>query len=143
MSGYDTLFFQGDDDAQMISIAGDEGRVILTRDTQIMRRRVVTGGRIRAILIRSDDSERQMLQVIDTLHLSPFFNPFTICLECNRPLTERSKSQVEGRVPPYVFQTRDQYMECPDCHRLYWRGTHWQAMTERLNKFSRHSRERL
>jgi uncharacterized protein with PIN domain len=34
-------------------------------------------------------------------------------------------------------------MECPHCHRLYWRGTHWQAMTERLNQFSRHSRERL
>ncbi len=143
MSGYDTLFFQGDDDSQMISIAGDEGRVILTRDTQIMRRRVVTGGKIKAILIRSDDSERQMLQVIDALHLSPFFNPFTICLECNQPLTERSKPQVEGRVPTYVFQTRDQYMECPHCHRLYWRGTHWQAMIERLNKFSRHSRERL
>lgn len=143
MSGYDTLFFQGDDDSQMISIAGDEDRVILTRDTQIMKRRVVTGGKIKAILIRSDDSERQMLQVVDTLHLSPFFNPFTICLECNQPLTGRSKPQVEGRVPPYVFQSRDQYMECPHCHRLYWRGTHWQAMTERLNKFSRHSRERL
>lgn len=143
MSGYDTLFFQGDDDAQMISIAGDEGRVILTRDTQIMRRRVVTGGTIKAILIRSDDSERQMLQVIDELHLSPFFNPFTICLECNQPLTEKSKSQVKERVPPYVFRTRDQYMECPHCNRLYWRGTHWQAMKERLNQFSQHSRERL
>jgi hypothetical protein len=108
-----------------------------------MRRRVVTGGKIKAILIRSDDSERQMLQVIDELHLSPFFNPFTICLECNQPLTGKSKSQVEGRVPPYVFHTRYQYMECPHCHRLYWRGTHWQAMTERLNKFSQHSRERL
>ncbi len=143
MAGYDTLFFNGSNDSQMIAIARDEGRVILTKDTQIMKRRVVTSGRIKTILIRGDESERQMFQVIDTLGLSSFFKPFTICLECNQPLMGKSKPQVKSRVPPYVFRTQDQYMECPNCHRLYWRGTHWQAMTERLKKFSHHATESL
>jgi uncharacterized protein with PIN domain len=26
-------------------------------------------------------------------------------------------------------------MACPSCHRIYWRGTHWQAMTEKLKAF--------
>jgi len=143
MAGYDTLFFNGSNDSQMIAIARDEGRVILTKDTQIMKRRVVTSGRIKAILIQGDESERQMLQVIDTLGLSSFFKPFTICLECNQLLMGKSKPQVKERVPPYVFRTQDQYMECPNCHRLYWRGTHWQAMTERLKKFSHHATENL
>ncbi|MFC1952037.1 Mut7-C RNAse domain-containing protein [Chloroflexota bacterium] len=43
----------------------------------------------------------------------------------------------EERVPPYVFQTQSQYMECPACHRIYWRGTRWQAMTEKLEKYMR------
>ncbi len=143
MAGYDTLFFNGSNDSQMIAIARDEGRVILTKDTQIMKRRVVTSGRIKTILIRGDESERQMFQVIDTLGLSSFFKPFTICLECNQPLMGKNKPQVKERVPPYVFRTQDQYMECPNCHRLYWRGTHWQAMTERLKKFSHHATESL
>ena len=143
MAGYDTLFFNGSNDSQMIVIAKDEGRVILTKDTQIMKRRVVTSGRIKTILIRGDESERQMFQVIDTLGLSSFFKPFTICLECNQPLMGKNKPQVKERVPPYVFRTQDQYMECPNCHRLYWRGTHWQAMTERLKKFSHHATESL
>jgi uncharacterized protein with PIN domain len=25
-------------------------------------------------------------------------------------------------------------MECPQCHRLYWRGTHWTAMTNKLKR---------
>jgi uncharacterized protein with PIN domain len=25
-------------------------------------------------------------------------------------------------------------MECPACHRIYWRGTHWQAMTQKLRE---------
>jgi len=133
--GYDALFFNGSDDSRMIATALAEGRVILTRDTQIVKRRVVTSGRLKAILITSDEPELQMHQVVDSLNMDCQFRPFTICLECNQPLEERSKQQVKDLVPPYVFQTQSQYMECPACHRIYWRGTHWQAMTERLKKF--------
>jgi len=133
--GYDTLFFGGSSDSGMIAIALNEDRVILTRDTQIMKRRVVTSGQLKAILITSDEPELQIRQVIDTLNLNCQFRPFTLCLECNQPLVERSKEQVKDLVPPYVFQTQSQYVECPACHRIYWRGTHWQAMTKKLKKF--------
>ena len=132
--GYDTLFFNGSDDSNMIAIALAEDRVILTRDTQIMKRRVITSGRLKAILVLSDEPERQMRQVIDTLNLDWQFKPFTICLECNQPLVERSKQQVNNLVPSYVFKTQNQYMECTVCHRIYWRGTHWQAMSRELER---------
>ncbi len=135
MMGYDTLFFDGSDDWEMIMTALAEGRVILTRDTQIMKRGVVTSGRLKAILIKSDEPEQQMRQVVETLKLDCQSGLFTICLECNQPLKESSKQQVRDRVPPYVFQTQNQYVECPACHRIYWRGTHWQAMTKTLEKF--------
>jgi len=135
MMGYDTLFFNGDDDSRMIATALAEGRVILTRDTRIMERRLVTTGRLKAILIGYETPELQIKQVIETLNLDIHFRPFSICLECNQPLAERSREQVRERVPPYVYQTQEQYMECPVCHRIYWRGTHWQAMTRKLERF--------
>jgi uncharacterized protein with PIN domain len=135
MMGYNTLFFDSRDDSHMVSTALAESRIILTRDTQIIKRRVVASGRLKVILITSDDPEQQMCQVIDTLNLDAQFRPFTICLECNQPLEGKSREQVKDRVPPYVFQTQSQYVECPACHRIYWRGTHWQAMTRRLKKF--------
>jgi len=137
MMGYDTLFFNGGDDSLMIATALAERRILLTRDTRIMKRRVITSGQLEAILVRSDKPELQMQQVIDTLNLDCSFRPFTICLECNQPLIERSKQQVKDLVPPYVFQTQNQYMECPACHRIYWRGTHWQAMNKNVEKFIR------
>ena len=136
MSGYDTLFFDGHDDRRMIAIALTEGRVILTRDTQIMKRRVITSGQIKAILIKSDQPELQMRQIIGELNLDLQFRPFAICLECNQLLEERGKEQVKNLVPSYVFKTQGQYMECPSCHRIYWRGTHWQAMARKLEEFS-------
>ena len=135
MMGYDTLFFSGSDDSGMIATALAEGRVLLTRDTQIAKRRLVTTGRLKAIIIGSDEPELQLEQVIGTLDLEIKFRPFSLCQECNQPLVERSKGQVKERVPPYVFKTQDQYMECPSCHRIYWRGTHWQAMTQKLKRF--------
>ncbi len=134
--GYDTRFFDGSNDSNMIAMALDEERVILTRDTQIMKRRLVTRGQLKVILIKSDEPEQQMHQVIDTLNLDCQFRPFTLCLECNQPLVEKSKDQVKDRAPPYVLKTQSQYMECLNCHRIYWRGTHWRAMSEKLKKLT-------
>ena len=136
MMGYDTRFFDGADDSNMVRQALAEGRIILTKDGEIMKRRVVTTGRLRAILITSDVPEQQMQQVIESLNLDCYYRSFTLCLECNEPLVERSIGEVKDRVPPYVFKTQEQYMECPACHRIYWRGTHWAAMMRRLKHFT-------
>jgi len=134
MMGYDTLFFTGDDDWQMIITALNEGRVILTRDTEIMRRGVIASGRLRAVLIQSDKPEEQMRQVVETLDLDCESGLFTLCLECNTPLVEIEKKQVKERVPPFVFKTQDEYKECPSCRRVYWKGTHWQEMNRKLEE---------
>jgi len=134
MMGYDTLLFTGGDDSRMVSRAAREGRVILTRDRGIMQRRLVTSGRLRAMLISSEEPPQQMRQVINTLKLDCRFQPFSRCLECNHPLAERSPEEVRELVPPYVFKTQSQYMACPACGRIYWRGTHWEAMTRMLNE---------
>ena len=134
MMGYDTWFFTGDDDWQMVITALNEDRVILTRDTQIMKMGVIESGRLRAILIQSDKPEEQISQVVESLDLDTRSGLFTVCLECNRPLEARTRQQVKERVPPYVFRTQNQYVECPECHRIYWKGTHWQAMTRKLEK---------
>ena len=141
MMGYDVLFFNGSDDSSMVTTALAEDRVILTRNTGIMKRRLVTSGQLKAILITSDKPEMQMKQVLGMLRHGSRVKPFTICLECNQPLVERSRQQVKERVPPYVFKTQDQYMECLVCHRIYWRGTHWQAMNKKLERLVKYQQE--
>jgi uncharacterized protein with PIN domain len=111
--------------------------VILTKDSQIMKRRLVTSGRLRAVLIKDDDVKVQLQQVVETLNVDYHFKPFSICLECNQRLQEKNKDEVGELVPPHVFKTQSLYMECPSCHRLYWRGTHWQAMTRELEKMAK------
>ena len=132
MMGYDTVLFDHSHDDRMIRIALDEERIIVTRDTQLMKRRVITSGRLKAVLITGDRPEQQIKQVVDKLHLDTGYSPFSLCLECNQPLVSRSKEEVAELVPPYVFKTQENYVQCPECQRVYWKGTHWQAMTEKL-----------
>ena len=136
MMGFDSLFFNGEDDSQMVRQALSEGRVLLTRDTGIMKRRVVSDGRLKAILMKSEEPEQQMRQLVAAIDIKTPSHPFTICLECNQPLQERKPAEVKDRVPPYVYKTQTQYMECPGCHRIYWRGTHWKAMLNKLQRIA-------
>ncbi len=136
LMGYDTIFFDGSEDSQMVKVALEENRVIITRDTHIVERRVASKGRLRIVLLKTDEPEAQIKQVISSLKLGSR-HPFSRCLECNHLLVEKTKDEIKELVPPYVYQTQNQYMQCPNCHRVYWRGTHWQAMVKRLEALSK------
>lgn len=133
MVGYDTALFTGLDDSEMVAAALEENRIILTRDTQIVRRRVVLNGQLRVILIRSDRLQEQIKQIVDTIPLNKNdFRPFTLCMEDNEPLESRNKEDLKDRIPPYVFQTQNDFVQCPACHRIYWKGTHWKNMVKKI-----------
>jgi uncharacterized protein len=139
--GFDAIFFTGVDDSRMIEIAAQDDRVILTRDTRLMERRVVSSGRVKAVLVKDDRPDVQIRQVIKMLNLGHSFSPFTLCLECNRMLEERSPEEVRERIPPYIRKTQKEFVECPYCHRVYWKGTHWEAMMRKLRDLAQDTKE--
>ena len=135
MMGYDALFFNEEDDGRMVKIALAQSRTIVTKDSEFMKRRAITTGRVKAILVSGDDPELQMQKLITAFHLEKDYSPFTRCLECNIELQPCEKGEIAQDVPDRVFAIQDQFMQCPTCHRIYWRGTHWQAMSRKLQEF--------
>ena len=129
--GYDALFVRDIDDGGLVRIAQREGRIILTKDRHLLERRVVTSGQVRAVLVRGDHFVEQLQQVVAQLDLDAT-NDFSRCIECNMAIKNREKEEVRDRVPPYVFQTQDEFKECPGCGKVYWRGTHWRNMKREL-----------
>jgi uncharacterized protein with PIN domain len=125
--GYDASYHPRIDDAELVREAAAESRVLLTRDRDLTKRRVIQTGVVRAILIRDDDVTMQLRQVFSELGLE-LKEALTRCIECNSELEERVPAAVAERVPPYVRSTQSRYSECPDCGRIYWAGTHWQRM---------------
>ena len=129
--GYDASYHARIEDSELVREAAAENRVLLTRDRDLTKRRVIQTGVVHAILIRDDEVTKQLRQVFAELGLE-LKEALTRCIECNSELESRAPAMVVDRVPPYVRRTQSRYSECPDCGRIYWAGTHWQRMREVL-----------
>ena len=118
--GYDCVFFERDKKKDLVIENLREDRVILTRDPGLSRFR---GARM--VRVESDLVERQLEQVIDALRLKiDKKGMFTRCVLCNELTEGVAKEIVKERVPQYVYGTQDEFMLCPGCGKVYWKGTH-------------------
>lgn len=134
--GFDTLFDPDLDDHQLVRLARAEGRVLLTRDRQLALRRGV-----QVLLVTSEHLEDQIWQVlVDVYREEPGSIPersFSRCPVCNESLEPLDARAAGNKVPPYVARTHKVFSHCPRCDRVYWRGSHWQRMEERLAQLLR------
>jgi uncharacterized protein with PIN domain len=128
--GCDVAYDPAIPDGEIGARARREGRVILTRDTLLIRRREV---RDNHFFVRGDSYRDQLRQVVTHFHIDPSEGLFTRCVRCNEPLMEVAKSLVVGKVPPHVYRTQESFGTCTCCGRIYWKATHRQEM-ERLRK---------
>lgn len=131
--GYNSLYLKNIEDKKLISISKSENRILLTRDTGIMKRKEVGKSIINAILINSDNLNDQIKQLHQILKIKLHQNPF--CAVCNEPVEKIEKESVKSLVPPYVFKTQENFSHCPNCHRIYWNGTHWKNIKGKIQKF--------
>ena len=129
MAGFDTLYDNGIDDAEVAAYSEMEGRIVLTRDRDLLKRRAVTHG----CYIRSLKSAAQFCELVDRLDLAPSARPFTLCLRCNVPLRPVDKSAVLDRLPDKVREAHEHFLICDVCHGVFWEGTHWQRMQALLD----------
>lgn len=129
--GCDVEYFERIDDGDLADRVEATGRILLTRDTLIVRRRKV---RDACLLVRGDSWKEQLRQVAAHFGIAPRGNLFTRCVLCNEPLREADKASVEGRVPPYVYATQERFASCPACGRIYWKATHHAGMEARLRE---------
>ncbi len=134
--GYDTVFPRNADDNGLMRIALREGRVLVTRDAAFSLRRAVRQGQMRVVQILDQDLKGQLRQLVREMGLEPK-GRFSRCVVCNEPLYSVAKEKVADRLPPYVSENHSEFVECPQCHRLYWRGTHWSAMCSEIEQVYR------
>lgn len=123
--GCDVAFDPEISDEEIAQRGLREGRVILTRDTRLIRRREV---RDNHLFVRGDSYRNQLRQVVAHFRIDPSEGPFRRCVRCNEPLAEVDKAAVAGKVPPYVYRTQESFGSCARCGRIYWKATHWEGM---------------
>jgi len=128
--GYDASYFSSAKKSDLIYQSLKDGRIILTRDHRLSKKKA-----IKLVIINSDLLEEQLEQVFSELNVK--VDPddiFTRCLVCNELLLEIEKEKVKDKIPSYVFQTQEEFSYCPSCQKIYWKGTHWDLANQLLKK---------
>ncbi|MFC5460644.1 Mut7-C RNAse domain-containing protein [Massilia niabensis] len=128
MAGFDTLYDNGFDDEEIVVIAGEQGRVVLTRDRELLKRRSVTHG----CYLHAIKPALQFRELFQRLDLAGIAQPFSLCLHCNLPLRPVPKEEVALQLPESVRQRHNEFNTCDSCGRVFWKGSHHRRMAAML-----------
>jgi uncharacterized protein len=124
MLGFDTLWRNDFEDAELARVSREEERMLLTRDLGLLKRSEVVHG----YYPRETDPSRQLVEVVRRFRLGGESRPFSRCLACNAPLVEAPAEEVRERVPPRVRAAHSRFQQCPSCRRVFWAGSHHTRM---------------
>ncbi|OGW37631.1 MAG: hypothetical protein A2Y97_10670 [Nitrospirae bacterium RBG_13_39_12] len=128
--GFDTLYYSDISDKKLIKLAREQNRIILTRDTRLIKIKVIKD----FLLIKANDSFKQLVEVINKLNLKQF-NLFSRCVKCNGLLARIiDKTEITNHVPEFVFLNFNVFLKCGDCGKIYWEGTHPKKFREKLSE---------
>lgn len=133
MLGFDTWYERVADDATLASRARVERRILLTRDRELLKRRIVTHG----YWVRSLQPRMQLLEVVRRFDLLGSMQPFTRCPRCNGILEPVAREDVRARVPPRSWARAEEFRQCADCGQVYWYGTHCERVEDLIGWLQR------
>jgi hypothetical protein len=122
--GFDVLYDRTFDDNEIIRLSLEQHRVILTRDTGLTQRPLASNH----LFIKNQTVDKQLDEVFSAFPETQTVRPLTRCSECNAPLVEISKAEAKDLVPQHVYQSQQSFLQCGQCGRVYWPGTHVNRM---------------
>lgn len=126
--GFDTLYRNDYDDAELAGISSRDDRILLTRDRGLLKRRIVE----RAYFVRADSPRRQLREVAHRFALRSSARPFRRCSRCNGQLHAVDKAAIADLLAPRTRRYYERFLQCGRCGQIYWAGSHFKRLRELL-----------
>ncbi len=129
--GFDSLYRNDYRDEEVVKIAVNEQRIILTRDRRLLYVKQINHG----YWVRAVDAESQVDEVLRRFDLHGSIHPFVRCLVCNGMLAPVAKADILDCLEPKTRLYYEVFHQCADCRRIYWEGSHMQDMRQRFASY--------
>lgn len=126
MLGFDCLYSNDYDDAELAGVQKDEKRILLTRDRGLLKRSRVRWG----CLLHSHEPRRQLREVMIRYDIAEEIDEFGRCPLCNGGLKEIAKEKIVHRLEPLTKEYFHFFKICSDCDKIYWRGSHFDRIQD-------------
>lgn len=132
MLGFDAHYDVNLSDEDIIRMAVKNKMIILTRDLGILKHSKVSRG----YFVRNQQPRQQIREVVRKFSLERKFNPFSRCIACNGQIKSVAKDQIIDLIPPKVNDDFDEFYQCADCGRVYWKGSHYESMLKKIEELA-------
>ncbi|MFC1508815.1 Mut7-C RNAse domain-containing protein [Candidatus Omnitrophota bacterium] len=130
MLGFDTLYENSHDDFTIVRLSSEQKRIILTRDTGLMKMKEVTHG----YRIRSENPEDQVVEVLQRFDARSSVKPLCRCLVCNGLIIKIAKEDIIHLLEEKTKRYYDEFYQCPSCQKVYWKGSHYLRMKQFIKR---------
>lgn len=130
MLGLDVLYKNDYQDQEIAAISSSTDRIVLTRDRKLLMRNEIRHG----YYVRKTAPEEQVSEIVHRYQVHEHIQPLTRCLECNSVLVPLARQQAEAKLPDSIRRRYDDFSGCEVCGRVYWKGSHYDRMLERISR---------
>lgn len=130
MLGFDTLYPDDYRDEELARLSSVERRILLTRDRGLLKRSVVTQG----YYVHEIKPWQQLAEVLQRFDLFDAVASFHRCTQCNGLLKVVSKEAVADKLMPNTRAYYTDFRQCQSCGKVYWKGSHYEAMEQFLER---------
>jgi len=128
--GIDTLHDNVDPgDKTLVNISSQSCRILLTRDIGLLKHAIIRYG----YWLRNTQSEKQFLEIAYRYGLGNNLKPFSRCSVCNGLIGEVEKVALKSRISSSLYSQFDEFWECGNCNKIYWKGKHYYAIKKQLD----------
>jgi hypothetical protein len=132
--GYDTLYPGAMGDTDLLKLAREDGRLLLTRDKELASRAGGLGH-----LVQSDVLDEQLADIRKAYGLDlTGENLLSRCSLCNAVLVSIDRDEAgKAGVPEPIAQRHRRFWRCPGCGRLYWPGSHYERIMGKIGELDK------
>jgi len=130
LMGLDVLYEENLQSMALVQRVVAEGRVLLTRQRQLLMPNMLQRG----YWVHALEPLDQTVEVIKRFDLAQSLKPFARCIPCNGPLHPVPKASVQDCLAPLTKQYYAEFFQCSACGRVYWKGSHYMALREFINQ---------
>ena len=133
MLGCEVTYFNEASDDRLLEVAETEDRVLLTRDQELFQRAKARG--LDAQYLAGQTTPETIAEVAKRYPIRLEVDPSrSRCPTCGSSIRPIEKAAVHDRVPTGTFKQYDEFWVCTSCGQVYWRGSHWNRITETLEQ---------
>jgi uncharacterized protein with PIN domain len=133
MLGYDTKYFNDMSDDEILKVASEEKRILLTKDYQFFKKANIHG--VRAIFVEGETHVEKLANLSKQLNIKLEINiNYSRCPKCNAEIRPINKEAVKDKIPPSTYRIHNEFWVCSKCGQVYWKGSHWIKINSALNQ---------